>query len=375
LLTPGPTIVPPSLCEALGRPLIHHRTPQFQSFYQEAVKGLQEIYQTQNDIYLMASSGTGIMEASVCSFLSPGDKVVTIEGGKFGERWTELCRVYNIETQVIAVEWGKAVDPESVRQALKADPQIKAVFATLCETSTGVTMDIEGLGQVVRESDAILVVDAISGLGVTEMKTDQWGVDVAVAAAHKGFMLPPGLSFASVSLKAIAMMESSSCPKFYLDLKKYKTAAAVSNTPFTPPIGIVVALTESLAIMKESGLKCLFAHYKRLALATRAAVQALGLSLLADPSCISNVLTAVIIPDSLDGGRIVKMMRDEHGITVAGGQAELKGKMLRIGHMGCVDEYDILAGISCLEKVLKELGHPFECGIGVAAAQRSLNPS
>ena len=374
LLTPGPTQVPPRLCEVLGRPIIHHRTPQFQNFLKEAVEGLKYVLKTKNEVYIMASSGTGAMEASVCSFLSKGDKAVVVEAGKFGERWTELCQAFGIETHVIKIAWGKGIAPADLKKVLDADKSIKAVFVTHSETSTGTNMDIEGLGKVIKDTPAIFVVDAVSGLGVQDLQTDNWHVDVVASAAHKGLMLPPGVAFISVSPKADAMIATSTLPKYYFDLKKFKKAWTQVDTPFTPAIGIVIALVESLRIVKEAGIDNLFKNYERLALATRAAAKGLGLTLFADSSAISNVLTAINIPEGIDGEKVVKIMRDTYGISVAGGQDAIKGKIIRIAHMGVIDEYDILTGIACLEKVLKQLGYKFEMGAGVAAAQKVLNP-
>lgn len=373
LLTPGPTQIPPEICAALGKPIIHHRTPQFQDNLKKAVEGLRYVFQTQNDIYILTSSGTGGMEAAVSNLLSAGDKAVTVEGGKFGERWTELCRNYGVETKVIPVPWGKDVSPAEIRQVLEADKKIKAVFITLCETSTGVTTDVRAVAEVVRKTEAVLVVDAISGLGVTDLQTDNWGVDVVVSASHKGLMLPPGLAFVSASAKALKLIASSKSPRYYFDLREAKKAMEKVDTPFTPAIGIVVALNESLRRTQEAGLQNLFAYYGLLAKAARAAAKALGLSLFPDDSCISNVLTTINVPSGIDGEKLVKTMRDTHGISIAGGQAELKGKVIRIAHMGCVDEYDILAGISCLEKVLHKMGYAFEMGAGVRAAQKVFN--
>lgn len=373
LLTPGPTQVPPQLCEVLGKPIIHHRTPQFQEYIKQSVEGLKYVFQTTNDICIMAASGTGAMEASVVSFFSPGDRVVVIDTGKFGERWTELCQAYKIEAKVVKVEWGKSIDPALIKTMLAEDKEVKAVFATLCETSTGITQDIKGLGQVIKDTKAILVVDAVSGLGVTELKTDEWSVDVVASASHKGLMLPPGLAFVSVSAKAVAMMEAAKCTSFYFDLKKYRKMIAKTDTPFTPAINILIALTESLRIIKEAGIENLWQHYARLAKGTRAAAKALGLTLFAHDSCISNVLTAIHVPAGVEGGKLVKLMRDTYGITIAGGQGEMKGKIIRIAHMGCLDEYDILTGIASLEKALKQLGYSFKLGEGVAAAQKVFN--
>lgn len=373
LLTPGPTKIPPEICAALGRPIIHHRTPQFQENLKEAVAGLQHVLQTKNDVYLMASSGTGGMEAAVANLLSAGDKAITVEGGKFGERWTELCQAYGVKAQVVEVPWGKAVQPEQIKPLLDADKDIKAVFVTLCETSTGVTTDIKAVAEVVKNTDAVVVVDAVSGLGVVDFQMDQWGVDVVVSGSHKGFMLPPGLSFVSVNDKAFQLAEQSTSPRYYFDFRKAKKAAEKADTPFTPAIGIIIALNESLRWIQECGLENLYEYYARLAKGTRAAALALGMTLFPDESCISNVLTAINLPEEIDGGKLVKIMRDTHGITTAGGQAHLKGKIIRIAHMGCVDEYDILTGISCLEKVLKELGYQFTLGAGLSAAQKVFN--
>lgn len=373
LLTPGPTHIPPDICAVLGRPIIHHRTPQFQENLKEVIAGLQYVLQTKNEVYLLASSGTGAMEAAVANLLSAGDKAITVEGGKFGERWTELCQAYGAQASVVEVQWGKAVGPDQIKALLDADKDIKAVFITLCETSTGVTTDVKAIADVVRKTNAVLVVDGISGIGVTDFQMDKWGVDVVVSCSHKGFMLPPGVSFVSVSDKAFKLVEQSTSPRYYFDLRKSKKAFAKTDTPFTPAIGIIIALNESLRQIKEKGLDELFAHYARLAKGTRSAAIALGLTLLPEESCISNVLTAICLPDGIDSGKVVKIMRDTYGISTAGGQAQLKGKIIRIAHMGCVDEYDILTGISCLEKVLKELGYEFEVGDGVAAAQKVFN--
>jgi|CXWL01.1.fsa_nt_gi aspartate aminotransferase-like enzyme len=373
LLTPGPTQVPPSVCEALGRPIIHHRTPQFQNEIKEAVEGLKYIFQTKNDVYLLTCSGTGAMEAAVCNLLSPGDKAIAVEAGKFGERWTELCKVYKADARVVTIEWGKTVTAADIQKLLKAEADIKAVFITLCETSTGATPDVQAIAQVVKESNAVLVLDAISGLGVTDVQTDNWGVDVVVSGSQKGLMLPPGLAMISVSPKALALIEKSTNPRYYFDLREAKKAAEKVDTPFTPAIGIIIALNEAIRLIKKEGLQNLFVRYALMAKATRAAAQALGLKVFTDPSCQSNVLTAISLPANIDGEKLMKVMRDEYGITVAGGQDKLKGKTIRIAHMGMIDEFDIVAGIACLEKVLKKMGHTFELGAGVAAAQKVLN--
>ncbi len=373
LLTPGPTHVPARLCAVLGKPIIHHRTPQFQAYLKEAMEGLQFVLQTKNEVYLMAASGTGAMEASVSSLVSEGDHVITVESGKFGERWTNLCKAFKAVPTVLEIPWGTAVTAADIEKALKADPSVKAVYVTLCETSTGAAPDLKAIGEVVKNSNAVLVVDAVSGLGVVDLKMDEWAIDVVASGSHKGFMLPPGLAFVAVSAKAKKLMETSTAPKFYFDLRKYAKVASKPDTPFTPAIGIVIALTESIRMIKEIGLEKLFAHFARLAGGVRAGAKGLGLKIYTHESARSNVLTAISLPESVDGGKVVKIMRDTYGISVAGGQGDLKGKIIRMAHMGALDEYDILTGLSCLEKVLKELGYKFELGAGVAAAQKYFN--
>ena len=371
LLTPGPTPLPPEVCEALSRPIIHHRTPQFQAVLKEVSENLKNIFQTKNDVFILASSGTGAMEAAVVNLLSWGDKALVIQGGKFGERWTELCLAYGIKPIVVDVKWGEALQPHVLKEYLAKEPAIKAVFSTLCETSTGVTFDLKALGAVVKETEAVLVVDAISGLGAVDLQMDAWDIDVVICGSQKGFMLPPGLGFISVSKKAWKLVEESKCPKYYFDLKEAKKAIDKTDTPFTPAIGLVIALEVALKIMLGEGLSHIFERHKKLAEATRAAMGALKLELFA-PSAASDAVTAVRVPEGIDGEKLVKTMRDEYGVTIAGGQGEMKGKLFRIAHMGYISEFDIILGISCLEKVLKKMGYAFDFGAGVKAAQEVL---
>lgn len=371
LLTPGPTPLPPEICESLSRPIIHHRTPQFQSILKEAEEGLKAVFQTKNDVFILTSSGTGAMEAAVVNLLSWGDKALVIQGGKFGERWTELCEAYGIKAITIDVEWGKALDASVLKEYLAREQAVKAVFTTLCETSTGVTFDIKALAQAVRDTEAVLVVDAISGLGAVDLAMDDWGVDVVVCGSQKGLMLPPGLGFISVSKKAWKLVEASKCPKYYFDLKDAKKALEKTDTPFTPAIGLVIALNEALKMMRQEGLENIFKRHHKLAEATRAAMVALGLELFSADAA-SDGVTAVKVPAGIDGEKLVKVMRDEYGVTIAGGQGEMKGKLFRIAHMGYISEFDIILGISCLEKVLKKMGYNFSFGAGVAAAQEVL---
>ncbi|MFH0936028.1 MAG: alanine--glyoxylate aminotransferase family protein [Candidatus Omnitrophota bacterium] len=368
LLTPGPTPLPPEVLEAMARPIIHHRTPQFQAIIKEAHEGLKYVFQTKNDCFMLASSGTGAMEAAVANLLSPQDTVITVEGGKFGERWTELCQAYGVNCEVIQVEWGKPVEPEEIEKRLKANPRIKAVFTTLCETSTGVTNDIEAIGRVINDTGSVLVVDAISGLGTIPCASDAWHCDVVVSGSQKGLMLPPGLGFISLSPKAWKLVDSAKCPRYYFNLKKAKKAYDQVDTPFTPAITLVIALCQALKMMREEGLENIFLRHKKMARAVRCAVKSLGLQLLA-PDAASDAVTAVKVPANIDTGKLVKTMRDTYGVTIAGGQGDLKGKLFRIAHMGYIGEFDIITGISCLEKVLQQMGHKFELGSGIKAAE------
>ncbi|MDO8661955.1 MAG: alanine--glyoxylate aminotransferase family protein [Candidatus Omnitrophota bacterium] len=368
LLTPGPTPLPPQVMEAMSRPIIHHRTPQFQAILKEATEGLKYAFQTKNDVFILSSSGTGAMEAAVINLLSCQDTALVIQGGKFGERWTELCKAYGVNVEVIDVEWGKAVNPVDIEKKLKANPKIKAVFTTHCETSTGVVNDIAAIGAVIKNSDALLAVDAISSLGAIDLKTDEWACDVVVSGSQKGLMLPPGLGFISVSPKAVKLIENSKSPRYYFDLRKAKKALDKMDTPFTSSITLITALREALKMMREDGLENIFIRHKKMADATRAAIKALGLELFA-PTASSDVVTAAKIPAGVDGEKLVKTMRDTYDVTIAGGQEELKGKIFRIAHMGFIEEFDIITGISCLEKVLTQMGYKFPLGAGVKAAE------
>jgi len=368
LLTPGPTPLPPQISLAMARPIIHHRTPQFQEILKEASQGLKWVFQTVNDVFMISSSGTGAMEAAVINLLSGGDTALVVCGGKFGERWAEIAKAYGINVEIINVEWGLAVSPAEISKRLKSNPQIKAVFTTLTETSTGVDNDIAAIAAVVKETSAVLVVDAISGLGAVDLKTDAWGVDVVVAGSQKGLMLPPGLGFITLSAKAWKLVEISKSSRYYLDLRKAKKALDKNDTPFTSSITLIIALNEALKMMQQDGLENIFKRHKVMADATRAGLVALGLGLFA-PSAASNGVTAAKLPSSIDGEKLVKTMRDTYGVTIAGGQDVLKGKVIRIAHMGYITESDIIMGLSCLEKVLTQMGYKFTLGAGIKAAQ------
>lgn len=369
VMSPGPTPVPEDVLLEIAKPIIHHRTSQYEEIFKKANEGLKYLFKTENDIFTFASSGTGAMEAAVVNILSPGDKAIVVRGGKFGERFDEICKAYGIETIPIDVEWGKPVDPGIIRKELAENKTVKAVFATLCETSTGTKNDIEGIGKVVSATDAVLVVDAVSGLCADELKTDEWKLDVVCSGSQKGIMLPPGLAFLSASKKAMDMVAKSDLPKYYFDLKAYKKSLDKNDVPWTPAVSLVRGLCKAVDMLKEEGIDNVLARHAKLANATRAAVKALGLELFSTSP--SDAVTAVKVPQGIDGQNLVKTMRNKYGVTIAGGQSELKGKIFRIAHLGYMIEFDILTAISALEIVLKELGYKFTVGSGVSAALKT----
>jgi len=371
LLAPGPTPVPPEVLQAMAMPMLHHRAPDFLPVLDSAKKGLQWIYQTKNDVLILCCTGTGGMVGSVNNFLNPGDDVLVINSGKFGERWTNICKSYGMKVEEILVEWGYVVKPEQVESALKKNPKIKAVFVQANETSTGVYQDIKTLAAVLKKTDALFVVDAISALVAHDIRTDEWGIDVMVGGSQKGVMLPPGLAFVSVSEKAWKMADTAKSPKFYFNFKKERADLAKNQTSFTSAVSLIIGLNTSIKMLQEEGLQNVFARHERLAKATRAAVAALGLKLFPKESP-SLALTAIEAPPGVDGQAIYKNLRENYGITGAGGQDQLKGKIFRIAHLGYADTFDIITAVAGIEMVLKGLGHPVKLGAGVAAAEEIL---
>ncbi len=371
LLTPGPTAVPPDIALEMARPIIHHRTPVYVELFKKVNENLKKIFRTKNDVFVLTSSGTGAMESAIVNTLSPDDTVLVIKSGKFGERWGKICEAYGIKPIIIDVEWGKAVSLIDVKKHLEQNKEIKAVFTTLCETSTGVTTDIKALGEVVKNTEAILVVDAISGLGAEDFYTDDWNVDVAITGSQKALMLPPGLAFISLSDKAKKLTEKSKLPKFYWSLKKAKKSLEDGETPFTPAISLIIGLNKALEMILAEGLENVIKRHEKLARATRLAIQAMGLELFA-PLTPSNAVTPVKVPDNIDAGVFIKKLKSKYGVTIIGGQDHLKGKIFRIAHLGYMDGFDILIAISAMEMVLAEMGYKLELGKGVGAAQKVL---
>ena len=366
LLTPGPTPLPPEVQAALGRPIIHHRSPEYRAIFTRVLHGLQLVMQTDQPVYLFTSSGTGAMEAAVCNLVSPGHHVAVIVSGKWGERWRKLCETFGAEVTEIQVPYGEAVDPSAVEHVLREQPDITAVFTTLCETSTGVVHDLEAIGGIVGRTDAVLVVDAISGLLADPCQTDAWGIDVLVGGSQKALMVPPGLSFLSMSDKAWKFVERSRTPRFYFDLRRYRKAAAEGNAPFTSSVPLVVALDEALRLILNSGVAAALARCLRHAEAVRAGVEAMGLALSAKRP--SNALTAVAMPSGIDGTALIRDVRARYQVRFADGQGEMAGTMVRIAHLGAIGPWDLVTGLTALELGLVEQGVPLELGHGPRAA-------
>ncbi len=370
LFTPGPTPLHPAVQEALARAVVHHRTDEFRATFAECGKGLQRFLKTDQPALILACSGTGGMEAALVNALSPGDAMLALVAGSFGERWAAIGRAHGMEVRVLEAPWGEAVSPESVAGALRRDPAIRAVFVQHSESSTGVRHDVRGLAEVVREQpDTLLVVDAISGAGAMPLETDAWGLDVVVVGSQKALALPPGLAFLALGPRAWPRIESARAPRFYFDLRRERKAQAGGESAFTPAIAQVAALRAALASAESmGGVDALVENAGTLAACTRAAAGALGLPLVA-PRDHGDALTALYPPPGLEAGAIVGRLKTEFGSTVAGGQGRLKGKIFRIAHLGYYDATDMLGLMATLEIALQRLGHQVAPGAGVAAAE------
>lgn len=370
LLSPGPTPIPETALSAAAEPIIHHRTPEFSDIFMEVSEGLKYVFQTEQDVFILASSGTGAMETAVINTLCSGDKAITINGGKFGERWGKICRAYGVDVREIVLEWGEPFSKEQLAEELKANPETRAVFVTLSETSSGTIYDIQGYGELMANSKAILVVDGISGLGATPCPMDEWKVDILVAGSQKSFMIPPGLAYIAFSPKAWELVEKSTLPKFYFDAKAYKKNLAKRTTPWTPAVSLIIQQKKSLDIIISLGLEKLFEHHRILGDATRDGVKALGLELLSKNP--GNILTAIKVPAGIDGIQLVKTMQGKYRAYIAGGQDPYKGKIFRIAHLGYMGGFDIITALTALEMTLDELGFEFEKGSSIKAAETIL---
>ena len=376
LMIPGPTPVPEQVLLALAKHPIGHRTGDFSAIMAEVTQNLKWLHQTANDVLVLTVSGTGAMEAGIINFLSPGDRVLVGCNGKFGDRWADLSAAFGLDVDKITAEWGKALDTEQFREKLTADTgkKIKAVIITHSETSTGVLNDLETINRHVKEhGEALMIVDAVTSLGAVNLPIDAWGIDVVASGSQKGYMIPPGLGFVSVSPKAWEAYKTAKLPRFYLDLGLYKKAVAKNSNPFTPPVNLVVALQAALRMMQAEGLESIFARHQRLMTATREAIKALSLPLFASDEAASPAITAVA-PVSVESEQIRSVMRKRFDIALAGGQDHLKGKIFRIGHLGFVSDRDILSAIGSLEATLQELGYEsLTPGAGIAAAAKVMS--
>jgi len=367
LFTPGPVPVAPDVLLSMAQPITHHRLPEFSEILKEIREDLKYLFQTQKEVYFFASSGTGAMEAAIVNLFSPGDKVIVVVGGKFGQRWLELAKTYSLEPLIIEVPWGKAVKPEEVEKIFKKNSDIKGVLIQACETSTGVKHPVKEIAEIIKETPAVIVVDAITALGVYELPMDRWGLDVVITGSQKALSLPPGLSFIAFSDKAYMLSQKSKLPKYYFNLQKEKKAYEKDTTAFTPAVSLLVGLRKMLKRIREIGLENLFKHYRVLSLACRSAILALNLELF--PEVPSESLTVIKTPDGLNTGELLKFLRNKLGIVFAGGQDQLKGKILRITHMGDQSPFDLLIAISALEIGLNLFGYKVPLGEGVRAAE------
>lgn len=370
LFTPGPVPVSPKVLLTQAQPMTHHRLPEFSEILKEIRENLKYLFQTQKEVYFFASSGTGAMEAAIVNLFSPGDKVIVVEAGKFGERWRELAETYGLQVLSLKLEWGRAVKPEQVESLLKAHPEVKAVLIQACETSTGVKHPVEEIAKLTKDRECLLVVDAITALGVYPLPMDEWGLDVVITGSQKALSLPPGLSFIAFSDKALSMAEKSTLPKYYFHLQRERKAYAKDTTAFTPAVSLLLGLKEMLRRIRELGLSEIFKHCKAIAEACQAGVKALGLEIF--PEIPAESLTVIKAPSGLEVSAFLKLLRDRWGIVFAGGQDHLKGKIIRITHMGDQSPFDLLVALGALEMALKVFGVDIPLGASLRAAEERL---
>ena len=374
LMTAGPTPLPPAVSQAMAEPMLYHRAPAFVEVYERVLGRLREVFGTANEVLVFASSGTGAMESAVANLVRSGEPALVASCGKFGERWVELCDAYGARTIHWETEWGRQVDPAELDTQLAASDGVELVFATLSETSTGVVNDVRELAEVAHRHGALIVVDAVSGMGAVPCPQDEWGLDVVVAGSQKALMAPPGLGFASPNGAALERAAARPGGRYYLDWGR--TAGGQRSdppdSPFTPAVGLVQALDVALEMIASEGLDQVYRRHALLGRATRAAAKALDLELLGGERENANVVTAIALPEGVDGARVPKLMRDRFKVTIAGGQGRLKGRIARIAHCGYFGPFDIVVTVAALEMTLRELGHELELGAGVAAVQRVL---
>jgi aspartate aminotransferase-like enzyme len=376
LMSPGPTPIPPEVSAAGALPIIHHRTPEFGEVFTRVNENLKRVFLTENDVFTYAASGTGAFEGALQNLLSPGDRILVVNSGNFGNRWVKMARAFGIDVVELVYSWGQKADNEEVAEAIVTDPEIKAAVCVLSETSTGTVNDIEGFAKAAGD-DVVTIVDAVSGLGACTLRTDDWGVDVVVAGSQKALMTPPGLGFVSVSEKAMRLHEQSTMPRFYFDWTAAKKAYEKdpAQTAWTPPVSLIIQLDVALQQILAEGVEEVFNRHVLLGRASREGIKGMGLKLFGPDEDLNSAVTAAWVPDGIDGKELVRLMFREHGIQVAGGQGEMAGRIFRIGHCGYFDAYDIIATIAAAELSLEALDYPVELGRGVGAAQRVFSKS
>ncbi len=361
--------MPPEVLLEMAQPIIHHRTPQFSAVLDQARERLKPLFGTQQEVILFAASGTGAMESSVTNLLSPGEHAIFVNGGKFGERWGKMLKTYGMVPHEIKVEWGRGVRPGEIEDALKAHPEARAVFVQASETSTCTLHPVAEIGKITRNRDVLLVVDGITSVGVFEQKMDEWGVDALVTGSQKALMLPPGLGMIALSPRAWDSVKKSKTPRFYFDLsRELKAQREEHTTAFTPAVSLISGLNKSLEMLHAEGLEKVYARHAIMAEATRDAARALGMKLISPDSPAPGV-TGILAPEGIDTGKVVKYMRDTLGVSVQGGQDQMKGRLVRIGHMGNLSPFDMLVAVSGLEIALRHQGMDVQMGAGVAAVQ------
>jgi aspartate aminotransferase-like enzyme len=369
-MTPGPSLVPEEVLLELARPVIHHRSAEAKQVITEVVAGLKDVFQTRNDVLILTASGTGAMEAAVVNTVPPGGKALVLSAGVFAARWGHIAKAHGIKAVLLETEWGQPVDPDRVAEALRQHPDTVCVMGTLSETSTGTGHPIAAIGKVVAETPAVFAVDGISGVGAMECRTDAWGIDLLCVGSQKALMLPPGLAFVAVSPKAWAKIDAFDSTSFYFNLKAARQKIKEFDTPFTPAHTLILALRASLRRIKEEGLESVWRRHRRMSEACQAGIRALGLELFSTHP--AEGLTAFRVPAGLKDTDIRNQLVERFGLTTVGGQERLKGQIVRIGHMGYMDELDVVSGLAALEIVLSELGCDVEPGCAVTAAQQVL---
>jgi aspartate aminotransferase-like enzyme len=371
LLAPGPTQIPPEVLLKMAEPMVHHRNPMFEVVVGEVRENLRDLFGTKNEVLIFSSSGTGAMEGAVTNMLSPGDRAIVVRSGKFGERWAEICNAYGVESVNIDLPWGDVLEPAAVESALKENPGVKAVYMQATETSTGTMFPVKEIAAIVRAYPAtLLVVDGITGVGVLPLPMDEWGIDILIGGSQKALMLPPGLAFAGVSDKAWELNKISRIPRFYFNWAKERDNLKKNQTNFTPAISLIVGLRESLRILREEGLENVYRRTDMLARATREGAKAIGLEVFSKNP--SPAVTAICAPEGIDGQAIYKTLWKKYGVTGAGGQDQLKGRVFRLATLGYADKYDVITAVAAIEFALRDLGYEFPMGAGVAAATNCL---